>query len=184
MPAETGDIVFFPGKVGHIGMFYDAKRIIHATNSQNFHLSDNESTTGGRIDYMTNKAFRPPWSKLALGQEEIRKAELRRVADKMKDIATYGLYRAFRLWAGNSSFGPGAEARLAKYRARLNGTAPAADADKFVTHITCSEAVILTYQLSFPDREAPFFILLDAAHTMPNTLADWLQKNGWTAVSV
>lgn len=183
MPAETGDIVFFPGKVGHIGMFYDSKRIIHATNSQNFHLSDNVTMDGGKISYMTTKAFRPPWAKLAAGQEEIRKTELRRVADKMSSIATYGLYRAFRLWAGNSSFGPKAEARLAKYRARLNGTATDAD-NKFITHITCSEAVILTYQLSFPNREAPFFILLDAAHSMPNTLSDWLGKNDWTVVSV
>ncbi|PWC35904.1 hypothetical protein [Azospirillum sp. TSO35-2] len=183
MPAETGDIVFFPGKIGHIGMFYDANRIIHATNSENFHLSDNQTMDGGSISYMTSRAFRPPWSKLPAGQEAVKKAELRRVADRMKDIATYGLYRAFRLWAGNSSFGPGAEARLAKYRARLDGTATDADR-KFVTHITCSEAVMLTYQLAFPDREAPFFIRLDAAHTMPNTLADWLQKNGWTAESV
>ncbi|CAO3423987.1 hypothetical protein [Azospirillum doebereinerae] len=183
MPAQTGDIVFFPGKAGHIGMFYDKDRIIHATNSQNFHLVDNMVSEGGSMTYRATKAFRPPWSTLPAGQEAIRKAELQRVADKMKDIATYGLYRAFRLFAGNSTFGPDAEKRLNKYRARLNGTATDADR-KFITHITCSEAVMLTYQLAFPNREAPFFILLDAAHTMPSTLVNWLQKNGWEAVSV
>jgi len=183
MPAQTGDIVFFPGKAGHIGMFYDKDRIIHATNSQNFHLVDNMTSDGGNMSYMASTAYRPPWSTLPAGQEAIRKAELQRVATKMKDISTYGLYRAFRLFAGNSTFGPDAEKRLAKYRARLNGTATDADR-KFITHITCSEAVMLTYQLAFPDREAPFFILLDAAHTMPSTLVKWLQKNGWEAVSV
>ena len=53
--------------------------------------------------------------------------------------------------------------------------------DPFVRTITCSEAVILCYQLTFAEGNSPFFILLDAAHTMPGTLKTWLEKH-WEIV--
>jgi hypothetical protein len=52
-----------------------------------------------------------------------------------------------------------------------------------VTKITCSEAVILCYQLSFAES-SPYFIQKDAAHTLPRTLAEYLKTAvaGWTMV--
>ena len=52
----------------------------------------------------------------------------------------------------------------------------AAVGDKLVTTLTCSEAVVLCYQLTFVDS-AEQFILLDGAHALPRTVAKYLKSN-------
>lgn len=187
MAIETGDIIYMDGgPFGHIGMAYDAKTVIHAQFKGNFHKDPDEQMDGCRISYLSDgaatKVFRPPWDKCL--DAAARKAELQRVADAIAVGATYGVYRAVRLLLGSSSFGPDAFARLTKYRERYNASkgTPARFAEagrEVIKTVTCSEAVIITYQLAFPLGEKPFFIGIDAAHTMPKTLRTWLGVNGW-----
>ncbi|MDB5308034.1 MAG: hypothetical protein JWO38_2236 [Gemmataceae bacterium] len=181
MPAiATGDIFYWTSGPGHIGMAYDDKNVIHAQMKGNFHVDTDQQNNNGQMSYLSDTAgmqiFRPPWEKLGAGADA-KKAELRRVAELISRRTEYGAYRAIRLFLGDSSFGPGAATRLQKYRDRLlAGTQP------IIKTVTCSEAVIITYQLSFPLSEAPFFIRLDGAHAMPGTLATWLRTNGWATI--
>lgn len=184
MPLETGDIIYWSGSTfGHIGMAYDANTVIHAQLTGNFHKEPNQqlSADGGytyKVDGAQCKTFRPPWGKIA--DADAKKTELKAIADRISLTATYGKYRAIRLFAGDSTFGPGAFARLQKYRDRWKGVDKNAKGAAIVATVTCSEAVILCYQLAFPLQEAPFFIRLDAAHAMPATLAAWLTAAQWT----
>ena len=78
-------------------------------------------------------------------------------------------FRAANAALGMSAFGPGARARLAKYRKREN-IAP--------KNTICSEMVILAYQLIVGIEEECYgFINLDAKHTLPATLALYLNNN-------
>src|SRR6185436_16953089 len=97
------------------------------------------------------------------------KGRLKEVASAIQKSAKYGLYRAVRLFVGSSTFGDDAKKRLDKYRKRL-----VKGGDKLVTTITCVEAVVLCFQLTF-DESSPYFIQKDAAHTMPRTLAQYLK---------
>jgi hypothetical protein len=187
---ETGDILYMPGGAGHIGMAYDRDNIIHAQFFGDFHKDpDMESKDGVNMAYTSTstgvKIFRPPWAKC--GDAEVRKATLQRVADAIAAGATYGAYRAIRLLIGSSAFGPDAYKRWMKYRERYeaNKGTPgnfALPGQEVIKTVTCSEAVIVTYQLTFPLGEKPFFIGLDGAHAMPGTLKTWLPANGWTTV--
>lgn len=190
MALETGDVIYMDGgPFGHIGMAYDANTIIHAQMTGNFHKDPNQTMEGGRISYLVDGAntrvFRPPWAKCA--NADARKRVLQQVADAIAAGAVYGAYRAVRLLLGSSDFGPDAYRRFMKYRDRYNadkGT-PARFAEagrEVIKTVTCSEAVIVTYQLSFPLGEKPFFIGLDGAHAMPRTLRTWLAASGWTTV--
>jgi hypothetical protein len=187
---ETGDILYMPGGAGHIGMVYDRNTIIHGQFFGNFHKEPNQTDKDGVLSYMsTGKGvlvFRPPWA--TCPNAPARKTELQRVADAIAVGAVYGAYRAVRLLLGSSAFGPEAYARWMKYRQRYEankGTPQqfALAGNEVIKNVTCSEAVIVTYQLAFPLGEKPFFIGLDAAHAMPSTLKTWLSANGWAAVS-
>jgi hypothetical protein len=176
MPREIGDIIVYRGRPGHVAMVYDANTIIHAQMKGDFHKDPYMTEKSGTMSYADDGAdvFSPPWP--ATGTfKAAHQAELQRVADQIAASATYGAYRAVRLWAGDSSFGPKAWTRLYKYKTRQKELL--IGGKKFVTTVTCSEAVILCYQLTFEDSEAPFFIKLDAAHAMPNTLRAWLKTN-------
>jgi hypothetical protein len=190
MAMQTGDIIYMPGgPAGHIGMAYDERTVIHAQNSKNFHKEADMQMNGGNITYISSSRgvlmFRPPWDRI--GNADARKTELQRVADAVAAGATYGIYRAIRLAIGSSTFGPDAYTRWMKYRARYeaNKATPANfrnPGHEVIKTVTCSEAVIVCYQLAFPLGEAPFFIRLDGAHALPKTLTTWLAANGWASV--
>lgn len=191
---ETGDILFMDNATfGHIGMAYSSSTIIHAQMEGNFHKSHNDQYDVKKQQAMpsiSNSAgvmvFRPPWDKC--NNAAARKTELQAVADAISKGAKYGAYRAVRLLIGSSEFGPDAYGRFMKYRERYNKTKGTPDrfgdaGKEVIKTVTCSEAVIVTYQLTFPLQESPFFIRLDAAHAMPRTLRDWLKINAWTHVT-
>lgn len=194
MKFQIGDIgISLNEWPGHVMMCYsggdeysDKTIIIHANNANNFHKVTQMFERDGSIGYMFDSdrhwIFRPPWGHLAPELAAQRMRELQAVADAIAHSATYGGYRAFRLFVGDSSFGAGARERLEKYKGRralvLAGGAPG----KFVTKVSCAEAVILAYQIIFSEQDKPFFINKDAAHTMPGTLKDWLEAN-WETVS-
>ncbi len=177
---ETGDILHWSSGPGHIGMAFDGRSIIHAQMKGNFHIDADQMEKDGVITYLSNSSklsiFRPPWDKLGAGAAA-KKAELRRVAELLSRRAEYGAWRAVRLLLGDSKYGPNTASRLAKYRQRMNG-----GVQPIIATVSCSEAVIVTYQLAFPLGELPFFIRLDGAHAMPSTLATWLGLNGWSEV--
>jgi hypothetical protein len=75
---------------------------------------------------------------------------------------------------GLSYFGKGAQARLLKYMKRENTP----------KNVICSEMCILAYQLSSLGEKDPAFIMLDAKHSTPPTLMEWLDKNwAWERVA-
>jgi len=168
---NTGDIIVDnEGAFGHTAMCFDEEdengvgtvTFIHGTNAGNFSI-------GQKIDVIDeNKPHF--WQFKPLDLTAADKARLRNVATAMQRTAKYGWYRGIRVWVGSSTFGEDALAKLIKYRTRLaNG------ATKFVSTITCAEAVILCYQLSF-DPGSPYFIQRDAAHVMPRDLAQLLKE--------
>lgn len=178
MPFETGDIVIFQGTPGHVGMVYDGgalgrTTVIHAQRVGGFHIDPLASLLAP-----ADRVYRGPWQAYPHLNRAAKQAALRDVAQDIRIYAQYGVYRAIRLFFGSSAFGSDARARLAKYKARREGGFAQ---NKFVTTVTCSEAVILCYQLSFAERDEPFFIKLDAAHTMPGTLRGWLSTR-WARV--
>lgn len=181
MPYETGDVVIFSGTPGHVGMVYsagagEAAQVIHAQRRGGFHIDENVtvSANGGSFGYLIGGrdwVYRPRWAASPGLNRAVKQAALQAVARDVRDHAQYGVYRAVRLFLGSSTFGSGARARLAKYKQRRQDGFPR---NKFVTTVTCSEAVILCYQMAFDEGDAPLFITLDAAHSMPSTLRQWL----------
>jgi hypothetical protein len=174
---NTGDIIVDnEGAFGHVAMCFgeeDANGVgdvtfIHGTNAGNFSI-------GQKIDVIDES--KPHfWQFKPIGLTLANKARLKEVATAMQRTAKYGWYRGIRVWVGSSTFGEDALAKLIKYRTRLlNG------ATKFVSTITCAEAIILCYQLTF-DPGSPFFIQKDAAHVMPRDLAQLLKEapDTWT----
>ena len=76
---------------------------------------------------------------------------------------------------GKSMYGVEAEQRLDKYRERP---------DFAPKNVTCTEMVILAYQLSASEKaESCGFIKLDAKHSMPGTLAKYLHDNTYWEVA-
>lgn len=190
MAYDTGDVIIYDGSPGHVAMIYEPAvgrtpaKVIHAQLKGNFHIEPMTSESGGTTHYMVDNnanVYTPPWAKCP--NADLKKREIRRIADAIAQHAKYGVYRAIRLWAGSSIYGPKAHQRLQKYRDRANRNfQDEKGAAKFVTTVTCAEAVILCYQLTFADGTDPFFIRLDGAHAMPKTLGEWLTKN-WGAPS-
>jgi len=182
MAYDTGDIIIWDSWPGHVAMAYSPTEMIHANNARNFHKVPFSTQENGTLTYAVNSAAKVwtcPWSKC--GDAAGKKLAMQTIADAMLAHAKYGKYRALRLFAGSSLYGGDAHLRFQKYRDRqLRGFQTAAGQPKFVSTITCAEAVILCLQLTFPEGDEPFFIRLDSAHTMPDTLATWLTKN-WGA---
>jgi hypothetical protein len=185
MSYETGDVIVWDGSPGHVGMVLEPAAgrtpasIIHARLKTNFAIESQTKEDGNKTFYLIDNnanLFRPPWDRC--GDTDGKKRELIRIARAMSRTAKYGVYRAIRLWAGSSIYGPKAHQRLQKYRDRaIRNFQDAHGNDKFVTTVTCAEAIILCYQLTFADGTEPFFIRLDGAHAMPKTLAEWLGTN-------
>ena len=197
MPAlQTGDVIFMDNMLfGHFGMAVSTTHFVHANDKSNLHISSNDSydpnlTVQKPAVSMDprNRVFRPPWGSMTDIQAQTRKDELVRVANAMIPGAKYGAYRAIRVFAGASGFGPDAYKRFMKYRERYeaNKGTPANFAiagNEVVKTLTCTEAVIIMYQLTCPLQERPFWMNLDAAHTMPRDFRDWLRPNGWSQIT-
>ncbi len=194
---EVGDVVVdLSSFFGHVMMVYDVDdlgnpiRIIHATSENDFHVADNDAAPLFLADSVW--VFRPNWGLLIPNMVEGKKRQLIRIANAIANSAEYGYYRAFRLAFGDSSFNADSRERLHKYvgrkalaladefvgayRGRRNLAGAGQAAPDFVTTVTCSEAVILAYQLAFGEGSR-YFIYKDAAHTMPRELKDWLLAN-------
>lgn len=176
MPYEIGDIVIKNDKwPGHVLMCVTAKngrnseKFIHATWNCNFSIDDQVENKDGVMAYLINDVdvhFSPsvPFS-------AVRKAEIVNVAERIASTTKYGLYRATRLLFGSKTFGSGARSRLNKYHSRLKS-----GIGHVVATVTCSEAVLLCHQLTSKENELSF-INLDAAHTMPRDLLEYLNSN-------
>lgn len=173
---NTGDIIVNNAGVwGHVAMCFDeenadgvgAVTFIHGTNKGNFSIDDKVKVVDEvKMNY---------WHFKPKNFTVDNKARIKEVAGAIQRSAKYGLYRAVRVLLGSGTFGKDAKKRLEKYKKRL-----AAGGDKLVTTITCAEAVILCYQITF-EESSPYFIQRDAAHTLPRTLAEYLKKSpaGW-----
>ena len=192
MSYQTGDIAINTSWPGHVMMVLEEHQnenkilIIHGQKSGNFHIQSQQYESGNNhaIGYLIDAptwVFRPPWERYTAAQIVSKKRELNEIARAIARSAKYGVYRAVRLFAGSSEYGPDARSRLAKYHMR-KAEFLAGGNGKFVSTISCAEAVILCYQLTFFGTEqSPLFIKKDAAHTMPNTLKDYLERN-WSTV--
>lgn len=174
MAVETGDIMIFSKRFGHVAMVYDENRVVHGQYNGNFHLDDLESEKEGVISHFSDGAvtYKFPWHRYNEAEKAGYQARIRNAADVIMRSSKYGIYRAIRLKIGSSNYGAGAYGRLMKYRERMaNG------GGKVVSTITCAEAAILSLQLTFLENGGPGFIKLDGAHAMPATLGKWLKAN-------
>jgi hypothetical protein len=170
---QIGDIIINTSVTfGHVLMCYKpgagSPEFIHATNKGGFSVEAHPNN--GLLFNSNSKVFR------AKGITEHNKGEIIKHADLVKRSAKYGSFRAIRLLAGSSEFGKGAKARLEKYKLHIDyGIANP------IKTVTCSEAVMLCYQLTFLEADNQF-IRLDAAHTMPETLKKYLSDSAhWIA---
>lgn len=173
---QTGDIIIFKSGFGHVAMCFEPgsnnekTTFIHAKSTGNFHITEHQQINDdGSIAYMVDKNY---WQFRLININDADKVKLKKAATAVSQKAKYGIGRAIRLAVGNSSFDDGARKRLAKYQIRFEEANP----EKLITTITCSEAIIICYQLTF-NEAAPQFIKKDAAHTMPRTLAQYLAGN-------
>jgi hypothetical protein len=172
---ETGDIMIFSEKFGHVALVYDAKRAVHGQYFGNFHLEDLQTEkANGHIEQFSGNSvtYKFPWHRYGEAEKAGYQARIQNAANVIMQSSKYGLYRGLRLQLGSSNYGKSARGRLNKYRERM-----ARGGDKMVTTITCAEAAILSLQLTFLENGGPGFIKLDGAHTMPATLEKWLKAN-------
>jgi hypothetical protein len=187
MSYEIGDIIIFSGTPGHVGMVAAPDPdgdvwYIHAQIGAGFHFTQNQTKKDEKDEWkirFNDWVYRPPWGAHPQFNKQTKQSELQRVANDISNYASYGGYRMVRLLIGSRTFGEEARARLAKYKQRRQDGFPR---NKFVKNITCSEAVILCYQMTFDEGDHPFFIHLDAAHAMPKTLMAWLASSGWEKI--
>lgn len=117
--------------------------------------------------------FRPANISVAMCQQ------LEQIASEIADSAKYGLGRVlFKSWTSPTYFSNNARDRLAKYRDRLQNH------QGVVKNVYCSEFIVLVYQLACENEADPLFIPLNAKHTLPGTLGDWLKRNAtiWSLV--
>lgn len=167
MAYKLGDIIFFdtsPNPIGHVGIMIDGTWYYHA-NKNGFEKS--------ALDKQTIKAvFRAPEGTLT--QE--RASQLSEVMDA---ISGAGYRKNFaNALIGSSKPGPAMWERIGKYWEKLQKKE-----SPVVNAVTCAEAAILCYQLTFfCYAPTPLVIDLDAKHSMPGTLEKWLAANSWVAV--
>jgi hypothetical protein len=186
MECDAGDILISTKGFGHAGvgvcnLFGPARsasgppgraiEVMHAVNS-------------GVVEGWGLKAFIYRPLKLTFGEAK----KITTIAGEIKAGAEYGVARAiFKSWTGSSTFGSGAQARLKKYRERLqlNDTAAGKGGKTIpiVKHVFCSEFVILCYQLALGE-DHPLFIKLDGLHTLPGGLKTYLdgKSDTWRQV--
>lgn len=173
---KTGDIIIKnDGAFGHVLMCFVEEddngvgdvSFVHGTNKGDFNFCNRLAIEEEKENY---------WHFKPNNISKDNKIKIMATAEKVMTSAKYGVYRAIRLFLGNSDFGKGAKSRLDKYRWR-----EAVKGDKFITTITCVEAVVICYQVVFSES-SPHFIKKDGAHTMPRTLAKYLRETpgGWT----
>lgn len=200
---ERGDIIINPQWPGHVMMVHtegsrivargkvqddNYAKIIHANNAKGFHVQTNQVDTNGNIGYLyestKNWLFRPKWDQHPQIEKDKWLEGLIDVAEAMAKSAVYGKYRATRLFLGSQTFGTAAANRLKKYVGRYQGIQQGASPTKFVTTVTCSESVILSYQINNAVKGNGPTIKLDAAHTMPNDLKTHLSNSSnWETVN-
>ncbi|CAO3415764.1 hypothetical protein [Azospirillum endophyticum] len=182
---RPGDIIISDGTISHCALVIGEKVVymrnkvrtdwatLHATGFGSEHPRDGikkgELTNMGRGRLFRSRTMTDP-------QAEALQATALRL---QLASSSYGTARAVFAWAGSTSFGTGAFGRLQKYKERLSHT----EHQGVVKNVFCSEFVILCYQLAFMDdaqktrQTNPLFINLDAKHSYPKHLREYLRKN-------
>jgi len=200
MALETGDIIIFPYKTffnpGHAAMCFDVKgekAFIHGKNSPGyggFFYADDSETFGAHDSFLPlyNDEYwhfrrKPPADNPGLLKKEISnndmQTKLKEVASRINKEAIYGVYRACRIYVGEEEFGLKARSKLRIYRNRYEENENK-DKNYIIKKITCVQAVVLCYQLIFPEGSR-HFINKDSAHLMPEDFAYYLSQDedGW-----
>lgn len=144
----------------HCGIVVTGLDVVHATNKAM--RSDDIDLWGSNADI-----FRPATALTAAEASKITE-----IAIEIKNSATYGMTRAgIKSTFSTHTAGGGLQKRLDKYRERLENH------QGVVKHVFCSELVILSYQLAWPDNTHRLFIELDGKHTWPSTLRRYLRNS-------
>lgn len=208
-PFKTGDIIYQPGVAGHIQMIYQGQAdtipssrsstncCIHSQNEGGFHINRKDNLAEG------DRVFR------YIGLMKEQQIVLRRIADLIAVSSEYRLAGIGKLVFSSSKDGKYSKERLNKYSGRLAEFLLNHKLDiekmnekewrvvvdnlgdiglKLVSKATCSEAVVLCYQLASqllsPKVNAGYYIHLSARGTLPRTLRDYLGRTGgWKDVT-
>lgn len=134
--------------------------------TQIFHATSAEGVVSTIAWTQVSMVFRPA----NISPELCLKLEV--IAREISESARYGLARVlFKSWSARSHFSANARGRLAKYRTRLQNH------QGVVKHVYCSEFIVLVYQLACEDEAHPLFPRLNAKHTLPGTLAEYLRRD-------
>ncbi|MFS2011760.1 hypothetical protein ACCD06_18060 [Azospirillum sp. CT11-132] len=181
---RPGDIIIADGTVSHCAIVIGEKvkyssgvrtdwMVLHATGFGSEQPRDGIKKSDV-INMGAGRLFRPRAMSDAQAQA-VQDTALR----LHKASSSYGTARAVFAWAGSTGFGTGAFGRLQKYKERLSHT----EHQGAVKNVFCSEFVILCYQLAFLDEAQktrqtnPLFINLDAKHSYPKHLRQYLRTN-------
>ena len=149
----------------HCGIVVSNQDVIHATGK------------GIKIDDIDMWGNNADMFRSATDLTTAEAGKLERIAQEIKDSASYGVGRAaFKSTFSTHTAAEGTHQRLNKYRERLKNH------QGVVKHVYCSELVILCYQLAWIESDAinanhRLFIQLDGKHTWPSTLRRYLRSN-------
>jgi len=205
MVLETGDIIislnldswYGPLDPGHALMCYsggdegDKKTmLVHGNGVNNFHIIPQLHEKNGMYSYTYASSqhwlFRPPWHLVPGHLLDTERQRFKKIIDEMIRGTEWTKQRAFSSIWGTTTFDTAAREKLKKYKRRSqtvfnNATPP----DGYIVkQITCAEAVILTYQITF-EEDSPLFIKICAHHTWPRNLVSHLEElsqkqgSGW-----
>lgn len=183
---RAGDIVICDGTVSHCALVTPKNNldmhgkiknvewnVLHARG-----FGSTDKWTGIKEDHINTLENGRIFRAKHLSADGIAKVQTAAEALK-KASSSYGTSRACFAWAGSTTFGNGAFERLAKYKQRLNS----GEHQGVVKNVFCSEFVILCYQLALVDlaqktsQSSSYFIELDAKHSYPKHLREYLRKN-------
>lgn len=177
-PLMAGDILVTPGAPGHAGIALAEAGRNQALNrrvnedgqrpaaTHIFHATAREGLVSTIVWPEVSLVYRPA----DISPELCGKLES--IAHEIAESARYGLARVmFKSWSAGSHFSANARGRLAKYRARLQNH------QGVVKNVYCSEFIVLVYQLACDDENHPLFLRLNAKHTLPGALGEYLRRD-------
>jgi hypothetical protein len=172
---KPGDVVFYHRRTGKSWENNPYHCLIAKTTQVMIHsYPASRGVDTKSLPFFTHDAvvFRHHGDFPSVGQNAANKADEMLHGNVGYSSGLWGRGRMFNILLHNSRYAQGAISRLEKY----------VEEDRDPKNVTCAEMCVLCYQLT-RNRNHPAFPKLDAKHTRPQTLEEYLLKsNGWDLV--